>query len=48
MTILTSEKEEVEILYREFLIGVTKFFRDDKVWERLRKDVFPELIESKQ
>ncbi|HKJ48424.1 MAG TPA: CheR family methyltransferase [Christiangramia sp.] len=44
---LTSEEEEVEILYREFLIGVTKFFRDDKVWERLKKDVFPELIESK-
>ncbi|SDS26627.1 CheR family methyltransferase [Christiangramia echinicola] len=43
---LTSNEEEVEILYREFLIGVTKFFRDDKVWERLRNDVFPELIEG--
>ena len=45
---LTSDEEEVEILYREFLIGVTKFFRDDKVWEKLKKDVFPKLIEEKE
>ncbi|MBT8295161.1 MAG: PAS domain-containing protein, partial [Gramella sp.] len=44
---LTSAEEEVEILYREFLIGVTKFFRDDKVWEKLRKDVFPKMIAEK-
>ncbi len=45
---LKSEDEEVEILYREFLIGVTKFFRDEKVWEILKKDVFPQLIEEKK
>ncbi|MBT8319755.1 MAG: PAS domain-containing protein, partial [Gramella sp.] len=45
---LTSAEEEVEILYREFLIGVTKFFRDDKVWEKLRKDVFPKMIAEKK
>ena len=44
---LTNNEEEVEILYREFLIGVTKFFRDDKVWEILKKKVFPKLIEEK-
>ena len=44
---LTSEQEEVEILYREFLIGVTKFFRDEQVWEKLRKYVFPKMIADK-
>ena len=41
---LSSREGEVEILYREFLIGVTKFFRDSKVWEKLRDKVFPELV----
>ncbi|TBW26418.1 CheR family methyltransferase [Gramella sp. KN1008] len=45
---LTNEEEEVEILYREFLIGVTKFFRDEKVWEVLKEKVFPELIAAKE
>ncbi|CAL66925.1 chemotaxis protein CheB [Christiangramia forsetii] len=44
---LTSENEEVEILYREFLIGVTKFFRDDEVWESLMTHVFPKMIHEK-
>lgn len=45
---LTNNEEEVEILYREFLIGVTKFFRDEKVWEVLKTDVFPKLIAEKE
>ncbi|MEO2063087.1 MAG: CheR family methyltransferase [Christiangramia sp.] len=45
---LQNNDEEVEILYREFLIGVTKFFRDDKVWQVLRTKVFPKMIEEKQ
>lgn len=45
---LTKNEDEVEILYREFLIGVTKFFRDDKVWEVLQKKVFPKLIADKE
>lgn len=44
---LISDEEEVEILYREFLIGVTKFFRDDKVWEILKEQVFPEIVRGK-
>ncbi|MCG9970390.1 CheR family methyltransferase [Christiangramia crocea] len=44
---LTSQEEEVEILYREFLIGVTKFFRDEKVWEVLKTEVFPKMISEK-
>jgi len=45
---LTSENDEVEILYREFLIGVTKFFRDEEVWEALRAHVFPKMIHEKE
>lgn len=45
---LTQNEEEPEILYREFLIGVTKFFRDNKVWEVLQNDVFPKLINEKK
>lgn len=41
---LVKTEGEVEILYREFLIGVTKFFRDSKVWNVLRKKVIPQLI----
>lgn len=44
---LTTREGEVEILYREFLIGVTKFFRDSKVWEVLKKDVIPEIVSGK-
>ncbi|WP_081210162.1 chemotaxis protein CheB [Salegentibacter sediminis] len=45
---LQENQGEVDILYREFLIGVTKFFRDDKVWEVLRSKVIPELVASKE
>ena len=43
---LTSTAGEVEILYREFLIGVTRFFRDMAVWKKLRKVVFPQLVKN--
>ncbi len=45
--LLQSNIQEVEILSREFLIGVTKFFRDTQVWQILEDQVIPELIESK-
>ena len=38
--------EELEILHREFLIGVTKFFRDEKVWPALKEKVFPQLVKN--
>ena len=45
---LSSNEEEVDILYREFLIGVTKFFRDQSVWKVMREKVIPDLVASKQ
>ena len=48
MLLLESNPEEIPILYREFLIGVTKFFRDSRVWDILRDEVIPPLVKSKR
>lgn len=45
---LKKNDEEVEILYREFSIGVTRFFRDEEVWSILKDEIFPELIRNKE
>ncbi|MCY2686725.1 chemotaxis protein CheB [Salinimicrobium sp. TH3] len=47
-TYLTSTEKEVDILYREFLIGVTKFFRDSKVWDELRHKIIPALVRERK
>lgn len=41
---LRENPKEVELLFKELLIGVTSFFRDPPAWERLAKDVLPELM----
>src|SRR5687767_2326103 len=38
---------EVEILAKEFLIGVTKFFRDPEAFDVIRQQVIPTLVEEK-
>jgi two-component system CheB/CheR fusion protein len=35
---------EVEILFKELLIGVTSFFRDPAVWQQLQEQTLPQLI----
>jgi two-component system CheB/CheR fusion protein len=40
--------EECRILGKEFLIGVTKFFRDKAAFDLLRYEVIPEMIRAKQ
>lgn len=35
---------EVELLFKELLIGVTNFFRDPKVWEYLMASALPQLL----
>ena len=35
---------EVELLFKELLIGVTSFFRDPKVWEYLMANALPQLL----
>ncbi|MFI9652219.1 chemotaxis protein CheB [Guyparkeria halopsychrophila] len=41
---LADNKQEVQMLFRELLIGVTEFFRDPDTWDYLIKDVLPDLI----
>lgn len=38
--------KETEILFKELLIGVTSFFRDPAVWEKLKEQVLPEMMEK--
>lgn len=35
---------EIDLLFKELLIGVTSFFRDTAVWEHLANVVLPELL----
>ena len=43
---LQENPNEIEILFKELLIGVTGFFRDTAVWEMLREKVLPEMIKK--
>ncbi|MCX6276528.1 MAG: PAS domain-containing protein [Bacteroidetes bacterium] len=43
---LQENPKEVEILFKELLIGVTSFFRDTAVWEMLKENVLPALLEE--
>ncbi len=43
---LQENPQEIEILFKELLIGVTSFFRDIKVWEVLKKKVLPEYLKT--
>jgi two-component system, chemotaxis family, CheB/CheR fusion protein len=45
---LRSTPEECSILGKEFLIGVTKFFRDQAAFDILREEVLPIVFRSKQ
>jgi two-component system, chemotaxis family, CheB/CheR fusion protein len=46
--LLLDNKEEINNLSKQFLIGVTKFFRDELAFEILRKRVVPAIFESKK
>jgi two-component system CheB/CheR fusion protein len=41
---LNENPKEIEILFRELLIGVTDFFRDEVVWETLKETILPDII----
>lgn len=41
---LRGESKELDVLYRDLLIGVTRFFRDPDAFEILEHRVLPELI----
>jgi two-component system CheB/CheR fusion protein len=41
---LNENPKEVEILFKELLIGVTNFFRDEVIWEKLKEKILPDII----
>ena len=43
---LRENPEELDLLFKELLIGVTGFFRDPDVWELLREKTLPDLFSS--
>jgi two-component system CheB/CheR fusion protein len=45
---LTERQAEVQVLFKDLLIGVTSFFRDPQAFEILAKRVIPRLLEQKQ
>ncbi|MDP4208185.1 MAG: CheR family methyltransferase [Bacteroidota bacterium] len=46
VSFLQDNPKEVDILFKELLIGVTNFFRDANVWEKLKDSVIPSIIAS--
>ncbi len=45
---LQENPEEVHILFKELMIGVTHFFRDPLVWEKFKETIIPEKVGSHQ
>jgi len=44
---LQENPQELDLLFKEFLIGVTRFFRDPAAWDQLRDTAFPLLFERR-
>lgn len=42
--LLQENPQELDLLFKEFLIGVTSFFRDPATWDSLRDVAFPTLF----
>ncbi|MDB5050073.1 MAG: ATPase, partial [Fibrobacteres bacterium] len=45
--LLGADSVEIEALYQDILINVTRFFRDPEVFESLKTAVFPEILKGK-
>jgi two-component system CheB/CheR fusion protein len=41
---LQENPQELDILFKELLIGVTSFFRDTAVWKKLKEEILPTLF----
>ncbi|HEY5552557.1 MAG TPA: CheR family methyltransferase, partial [Opitutaceae bacterium] len=44
---LQENPQELDLLFKELLIGVTSFFRDPESWEKLAKSALPALLASR-
>jgi two-component system, chemotaxis family, CheB/CheR fusion protein len=43
---LQENPQEVGLLFKELLIGVTGFFRDPEAWEKLKREVLPVMLKD--
>ena len=46
--LLQKNPKEVHILFKELMIGVTKFFRDSLVWDKLKETIIPNKVDQQQ
>jgi two-component system CheB/CheR fusion protein len=44
---LSENPSEIDILFKELLIGVTSFFRDPEAFEILQKKILPDILKNK-
>ncbi|HEU5070709.1 MAG TPA: chemotaxis protein CheB [Verrucomicrobiae bacterium] len=44
---LQANSQELDLLFKELLIGVTNFFRDPDVWDQMREHAIPALLASR-
>jgi len=44
LKLLQGSPQELDLLFKELLIGVTNFFRDPEVWAQLVEEALPELL----
>ncbi|MFH6971576.1 chemotaxis protein CheB [Flavobacterium petrolei] len=43
---LQENPSEIELLFKELLIGVTSFFRDPAVWDKLKEEIIPNMLKD--
>ncbi|MCJ8210853.1 PAS domain S-box protein [Mucilaginibacter sp. RS28] len=48
VNILRSDPAEIEALGKDFLIGVTRFFRDKQAFECLEQQIIPQIVDAKE
>ncbi len=48
LKILETNPKEVQLFYEDILIHVTTFFRDPLAYERLKKEIFPDILKNKK
>jgi len=45
---LESDPSELDALYRDLLINVTCFFRDQEVWQFLKEQIIPDILKNRK
>jgi two-component system CheB/CheR fusion protein len=47
LALLRQSREEVEAIFEEFLIGVTRFFRDSPLFRQIEDQILPEMMRAR-